>query len=232
MTAEFQPIVSMYDQKIDRYEALARFKNEDGLTIPTQKIIDSAEQHGLVGVITDFIFKLICHFLTKKENLKFSFNFSHQLLNNPDYPEKFYRQCIQHGVNPRNIEIEISEKVTKEQLIRSEPFLKKAKEYGFSISLDDFGAGSLDIDSLGLFNFDTIKIDRSIVDGIGHNQTRRDALQQILKNMQHLNLHIICEGVEKQADLNFLKEYKEIGIQGYIFYYPLTISQLKLLEDF
>ena len=232
MTAEFQPIVNLRDQKIVRYEALARFKNEEGITVSTQKVIDSAERQGSVAVITDFIFKLICHLIVKKTDLKVAFNFSHCLLSDPAYPEKFYHQCLQQGVNPRNIEIEISEKVTKEQLIHGQAFLKKAKEYGFSISLDDFGAGNIEIDSLALFNFDTIKIDRSIVDGIGHDQAKRNALQKILQNILHLNLHVICEGVEKKADLNLLKKYKDIGIQGYIFYYPLTIRQLKLLEDF
>jgi EAL domain-containing protein (putative c-di-GMP-specific phosphodiesterase class I) len=232
MTAAFQPIVNLRDQKINRYEALARFKSDDGLSVSTQNVIDFAERSGSVHIITDFIFKLICSLIAKKNDLKVSFNFSHSLLNNPDYPEKFYRQCLEQGVNPQNIEIEISEKVTKEQLVHGELFLKKAKEYGFSISLDDFGAGNIAVDSLGIFNFDTIKIDRSMVDGIGNDQVKRSALKKILQDILHLNMHVICEGVEKKADLNILKKYKDIGIQGYIFYYPLTINQLKLLEDF
>ena len=232
MTAAFQPIVSLRDQKVDRYEVLVRFKNEDGLSVSTQKVIDHAEQNGSISVITDFIFTLICSLIEKNKDLKVSFNFSHSLLNNNDYPEKFYHQCNQHGINPGNIEIEMSEKVTKEQLEHGQRFLKKAKDYGFAISLDDFGAGNITIDSLAIFNFDTIKIDRSIVDGIGHDRHKRSVLEKILQDILHLNMHIICEGVEKSADLNILKKYKDIGVQGYIFYYPLTLSQLKLLEDF
>lgn len=232
MTAAFQPIVNLRDQTIDRYEALARFKGDNGVSISTQKVIDLAERNGSVHVITDFIFKLICLLIAKKNDLKISFNFSHCLLNNPDYPEKFYHQCLNQGIEPKNIEIEISEKVTKEQLVQGERFLKKAKEYGFSISLDDFGAGNIAVDSLGIFNFDTVKIDRSIVDGIGSDWQKRSALKKILQDIMHLNMNIICEGVEKKADLNILKKYKDIGVQGYIFYYPLTLNQLKLLEDF
>lgn len=232
MTAAFQPIVNLRDQKIERYEALARFKNESGLSIPTQSVIDASESDGSVGEITDFIFKLICSLIAKKPDLKLSFNFSHSLLSDLSYPEKFYHQCLTHNVNPQNIEIEISEKVTEYQLIHSEQFLKKAKSYGFSISLDDFGAGNIQVDGLARFNFDTIKIDRSIVNGIGNDQVKRRYLQTILSKMLHLNLSVICEGVEKKADLNLLKQYKDIGVQGYIFYYPLTINQLRLLEDF
>lgn len=232
MTAAFQPIVSLREQKIDQYEALARFKNEDGTPVPTQKIIDSAEKAGSVNMITDFIFKLICSLIAKKRNLKVSFNFSHSLLNDTNYPEKFYLECACQGVDPKNIEIEISEKVTKDQLIQCERFLKKAKEYGFSISLDDFGAGNIQLESLGLFNFDTIKLDRSIVDGIGHNEVKRRSLHHILTSILRLDVNIICEGVEKKADLNLLKKYNDIGVQGYIFYYPLTIPQLRLMEDF
>lgn len=232
MTAAFQPIVSLHEQRIDQYEALARFKNEEGMPVSTQKIIDSAEKAGTVSTITDFIFKLICSLIAKKRNLKVSFNFSHHLLNDTNYPEKFYLECATQGVDPQNIEIEISEKVTKDQLLHCERFLKKAKEYGFSISLDDFGAGNIKLESLGLFNFDTIKIDRSIVDGIGQNEVKRKSLHNILTSILQLDVNIICEGVEKKADLNLLKKYKNIGVQGYIFYYPLTIKQLKLLEEF
>lgn len=232
MTAAFQPIVSLRDQKIDQYEALARFKNEDGTPVSTQKIIDSAEKAGAISTITDFIFKLICSLIAKKINLKVSFNCSHHLLNDTNYPEKFYLECACQGVNPKNIEIEISEKVTKDQLLQCERFLKKAKEYGFSISLDDFGAGNIQLESLGLFNFDTIKIDRSIVDGIGYDRYKRQRLHTTLTEILKLNVNVICEGVEKMADLNFLKKYKGVGIQGYIFYYPLTIPQLRVMEDF
>jgi EAL domain-containing protein (putative c-di-GMP-specific phosphodiesterase class I) len=232
MTAAFQPIVNLRDQKIERYEALARFKNENGLSIPTQSVIDASESYGSVGEITDFIFKLICILIAKKPDLKLSFNFSHSLLSDLSYPEKFYHQCLAHNVNPQNIEIEISEKVTEYQLMHSEQFLKQAKNYGFSVSLDDFGAGNIQVDGLARFSFDTVKIDRSIVNGIGHDPVKRRFLHTILSKMLHLNLSVICEGVEKKADLNVLKKYKDIGVQGYIFYYPLTINQLKLLEDF
>lgn len=232
MTAAFQPIVNLRDQKIERYEALVRFRNENGLPVPTQSVIDASESFGSVWEITDFIFQLICSLMAKKPELKLSFNFSHSLLSDFSYPEKFYRQCQIYNVNPQNIEIEISEKVTEYQLIHSEHFLKKAKNYGFSVSLDDFGAGNIHVDSLERFGFDTIKIDRSIVDGIGHDHVKWHFLQNILGKIQHLNLNVICEGVEKKADLNLLKKYQDIGVQGYIFYYPLTIQQLKLLEDF
>ena len=232
MTAAFQPIVSLHEQRIDQYEALARFKNEEGMPVSTQKIIDSAEKAGAVSTITDFIFKLICSLIAKKRNLRVSFNFSHHLLNDTHYPEKFYLECATQGVDPKNIEIEISEKVTKDQLLQCERFLKKAKEYGFSISLDDFGAGNIQLESLGLFNFDTIKIDRSIVDGIGYDRYKRQRLHTTLTEILKLNVNVICEGVEKMADLNFLKKYKGVGIQGYIFYYPLTIPQLRVMEDF
>ncbi|YCH50932.1 EAL domain-containing protein [Enterobacter sp. SA197] len=172
----------------------------------------------------------MCSLIAKKQNLKVSFNFSHSLLNDTTYPEKFYLECACQGVNPQNIEIEISEKVTKEQLIQCERFLKEAKEYGFSISLDDFGAGNIQLESLGLFDFDTIKLDRSIVDGIGRNEAKRLSLHTILTTIFRLNVNIICEGVEKKADLNLLKKYKNIGVQGYIFYYPLTLHQFKLME--
>ncbi|WP_252320254.1 MULTISPECIES: EAL domain-containing protein [Symbiopectobacterium] len=87
-------------------------------------------------------------------------------------------------------------------------------------------------DSLSLFNFDTIKIDRSIVNGIGTDPSKLERMQKLLHVLIPLGVNIICEGVEKAADLNKLKRYLPIFIQGYIFYRPLTLNQLNLLENF
>ena len=232
MTTEFQPIIRLSGNKIFRYEALARFFNAEGFLIPTQQIIDEIEQLGAIREVTNFIFDTVCHLIKLKHDLTISFNLSHLLINDGEYLSRLYQQCLLNDVQPQSIEIEISEKITKAQLIESLPFLKQAKEYGFMISLDDFGAGNLQVDSLKLFNFDTIKIDRSIIDGIAEDEKKLSTLQDFIDQLISTDVTIICEGVERSSDLALLNQYSPIGIQGYIFYRPLTFTQLRLLEGF
>lgn len=232
LTAEFQPIIHLPQNKIFRYEALARFYNSEGVLASTQQTIDKIEECKAIDKVTDFMFDVVCQVIKNKSSMTISFNLSHLLFNNSAYLETLYQKCLMHEVNPQNIEIEISEKTTRQQLIDGIPFLNQAKKYGFMISLDDFGAGNLQIDSLSLFDFDTIKIDRSIIDGIGKEETKSQKLKILLNKLIPLGVNIICEGVEKATDLNRLNKYHPIGIQGYIFYRPLTFSQLRLLEGF
>lgn len=232
LTAEFQPIIHLSRNAIFRYEALARFYNEDGLQLSTLEAIKVAESSGAIHEVTDFIFDYICQLLKKKEQLNFSFNLSPVLLNDLDYIKKLQQKCAEQGIATRRIDIEISERVTHPQLVAARPVLEYAKSCGFTVSLDDFGAGNLSRDSLDVFRFDTIKIDRSMIANIGSDADRWSRLQSLMTTLLPLGVNIVCEGVEKQADLAQLKRYNEIAIQGYIFYRPLTFSQLKLLEDF
>ncbi|MGM3162894.1 EAL domain-containing protein [Dickeya undicola] len=232
LKAEYQPIIHLPENRIFRYETLARFYRSNGELLPTQQMIEEIESCGLINEVTDFIFDVVCRVIRFKKTLLISFNFSPYIFNNIEYLDKLHEICVNYGVNPRSIEIEFSEKITLKQFIEGEAFLRKAKEYGFMISLDDFGAGCLKIDNLALFNFDTIKIDRSIVDGIGTDFTKLEKMQNLLHKLIPLGANIIYEGVEKAADLNKLKRYLPIFIQGYIFYRPLTFQQLKLLENF
>ena len=232
LKAEYQPIIHLPENRIFRYEALARFYYSNGELIPTQQMIEEIEACGLIYQITDFIFDVVCRLIKYKKALSISFNLSSLIFNDIEYLDKLHQTCLIYGVNPQNIEIELSEKITQQQLMEGAAFLSKAKRYGFMISLDDFGAGCLKTDSLALFNFDTIKIDRSIVNGIGTDLSKLEKMQKLLHVLIPLGVNIICEGVEKAADLNKLKHYLPIFIQGYIFYRPLTFNQLKLLEDF
>lgn len=232
LTAEFQPIIHLSQNTIFRYEALARFYNEDGLLLSTLDAIKIAEVSGAIYEVTDFIFDYICQLLKQKDTLRFSFNLSPVLLSDLDYIKQLHHRCTEQRIAPQRIDIEIGERVTHPQLIAGLPFLEYAKSCGFTVSLDDFGAGNLTRDSLDVFAFDTIKIDRSMIARIDSDADRWNRLQAMMATLQPLGVNIVCEGVERQADLQQLRRYREIAIQGYIFYRPLTLNQLKLLEDF
>ncbi|WLI75296.1 EAL domain-containing protein [Kosakonia sp. H02] len=232
LIANFQPVIHLSRKNIFRYEALTTFYNEEGSQLSTQEVIEIAEGSGAIYEVTDYIFDYICQLLKKKAQLNFAFNLSPLLLNDLSYIKKLYQKCVEQGIETQRIDIKISERVTHRQLVAGRHCLAYAKSCGFTVSLDDFGAGNLSRDSLDVFRFDTIKIDRSMIADIGSDAGRWSHLQSMMAMLQPLGVNIVCEGVEKKTDLEQLKRYRGIAIQGYIFYRPLTFSQLKLLEDF
>lgn len=232
LKAKFQPVINLSNKKIFRYEALVRFYNNEGQFLSTSETIKAVEDNGKIHEVTDFIFDYICQLLKMKVQLNFSFNLSPLLVNDFDYIKKLNQKCVEMCIEPQRIDIEISERVSLQQLSVSRTCLKYAKSCGFTISLDDFGAGNLSQESLNIFRFDTIKLDRSIVTDIGSDAGRWSQLQSVMATLQPLGVNIVCEGVEKQGDLQQLKRYCEVAVQGYVFYRPLTFSQLKLIEDF
>ena len=105
LTAEFQPIIHLSRNTIFRYEALARFYNEDGLLLSTLEAIKVAETSGAIHQVTDFIFDYICQLLKKKAQLNFSFNLSPVLLNDLDYIKTLHQKCVEQGIDPQRIDI-------------------------------------------------------------------------------------------------------------------------------
>ena len=182
--------------------------------------------------IIDFLFDTVCELLQMKEGIAVSFKLPVQLMNDMDYLARLYQQCERHNVQPQRIEIEIGEQLTHAQLIHRKAFLQQARAYGFMLSLDDFGARNESADSLRLFHFDTIKITRSLIEGIAASPAKLSMLHNLIDRVIPAGTHVICEGVERSSDLALLSRYNHIGIEGYIFSRPLTFSQLKLLEGF
>lgn len=231
VTAEFQPVLHLSGKTIFRYEVLAKIINAEDDSLLTEHAIDIIEQPGAINAITDFLFDTVCELLKMKEGITISFNLPPQLMND-DYLAGLYQQCVRHGVQPQRIEIEISERLTRAQLISSQAFLQQARAYGFMLSLDDFGAGNLPADGLQLFHFDTIKIDRSLIAGIAASPAKQSTLHNLIDKVIPAGTHVICEGVERSSDLALLSRYNHIGIEGYMFSRSLTFNQLKLLEGF
>ncbi|WP_280514729.1 EAL domain-containing protein [Candidatus Symbiopectobacterium sp. 'North America'] len=127
LKAEYQPIIHLPENRIFRYETLARFYTSNGELIPTQSMIEEIEACGLINQVTDFIFDLICRLIYCKKTLSISFNLSPLIFNNIEYLDKLYQICLLYDVNPSSIEIELSEKITQKQLMEGVTFFKQSE---------------------------------------------------------------------------------------------------------
>ncbi|WP_342320897.1 EAL domain-containing protein [Kosakonia sp. BYX6] len=231
MTAEFRPIADFSGKNISRYHAAARFINADNFLDSPEPLIDLCEETEFSNNVADFLFDTICNLLKKKEQLTLAFSLPYQRLNDMDYLTTLYHQCLQNDIQPQHIEIAISEKFSGDKLINSQPFLNKAKEYGFILSLDNFGIGDLQINGLHSLPFDSIKIDRAIIHGISTDKMKQSTLQRLISDVIPTGIEVICDGAERTSDLALLKRF-HADIKGYMLRRPLTCAQLQLLEDF
>jgi EAL domain-containing protein (putative c-di-GMP-specific phosphodiesterase class I) len=107
--------------------------------------------------------------------------------------------------------------------------MQKLRALGFKIAIDDFGTGQASLNYLRLFPANTIKIDRSFVQDVDHDYTKSIIAKSMIKMAQDLNLKIIAEGVETEAELTFLRENQCDAIQGCVFSMGLTSSEFENL---
>lgn len=229
MSLEFRPVIHFPDNKILRYEAIAKFFNIEGFQTPTQQTFYQLEQHGLTDTALDFLFTTVCDLLSKKESLALALNLSLLLINDRQRLDMLYKKCQQNGVQPRRIEL--CGQFSESQLQTSLTFLEQAKEYGFLTALDDVGSGGLPERSLQLFRFDTIRLAWASLERIAMDTVNFYRLQKVIGSFIAAGTCVICAGVKQTADLPLLNKYHHIGMQGYLFHRTLTFSQLQLLED-
>lgn len=223
VSAAFQPVYSLRSQKIYKYESLGRLENIAGDSIAATDIIESAVNKRAIKQVTEIIFNLTCTLLIRKSDLRASFHFPKSLLGDADFLAKMHTRCEILGISPAQIEIALSDNVTAAQLIVNLNFLLQARHYGFKIALDDITMGELSVEALALFGFDSIKIDKEIINEAGK-------CHSLIESCRHSGAEIICEGRNKEFNLASLSEYNDMGFQGFVYSRPLSMSQVRLLE--
>jgi EAL domain-containing protein (putative c-di-GMP-specific phosphodiesterase class I) len=130
------------------------------------------------------------------------------------------------GVNPKHVELEITESLIMENADQSIAIMKRLKEMGFALAIDDFGTGYSSLSYLKKFPIDSLKIDQAFVRNLEHDTDDKNIVAAIIDLAQHLNLKTIAEGVETEGQWQLLKEMKCDYIQGYYFSKPNRAEHL------
>ncbi|MCG8708292.1 EAL domain-containing protein [Brenneria sp. 4F2] len=222
----YQPVINRHSGMIYKLEALSRFFDSQGKPIPVLDVISELEKTGNIKAATYFVMDSVIDFLAKANNHKISLNLSHFLLGDYEIIDYLTNKCLEHSLCSRKIEIEINENISPVDLITHFDFLNHIKNRGFKIALDDFGLGILQEKDLKNHNFDTIKIDRGIVSGIGKSRVKHDRFLKILFFFLDSGAEVICEGIENVEDLKMIPCCEKIGIQGFVFSGPLSAQDV------
>lgn len=232
----YQPKFNSHTGKIVGSEALIRWRADDGSLISPGRFIPLFEKNGNIIRLDEYVFREVCRQQKEwqKEGIQIlpvSVNISRFSLYYSNVVEKYERIINYYDVDHKYVQIEITESAIIENAVIVE-LIQKFHDAGFDILLDDFGSGYSSLASLNQMPFDTIKLDKSLVDYVG-NENGEKLLKFIVQLVQSLGMKITAEGVEYKEQLDFLENLNCDDIQGFYFSKPLMLADFsaKLTEN-
>jgi diguanylate cyclase (GGDEF)-like protein/PAS domain S-box-containing protein len=232
----YQPKVELDDNRINSAEALVRWQHPTmGLLFP-KDFIPLAEESGLISAISEWVLERSCrqaaNWLKQGREVKVSVNLSAHQLRKGDLVETVDRVLGLTNLPPSLLELELTESLIMEDLDKNIEILSSLRRRGIGLSLDDFGTGYSSLSYLKRFPVDTLKIDRSFVEEL-HSNPDDAAITRAIIDMAHsLNMRVVAEGVEEQAQSDVLADMGCDAIQGWLISKAISETDfLSLLQD-
>ena len=218
----YQPQFDIKTGDLRGFEALMRWHDKELGDIGPAIFIPLAEETGMILEIGDWV--LNAAFCTLKNwQQKYSFkgimsiNISPMQLKQPNFIENIRNLLIKYNLNPDTVEIEITEGIMIENMNEAIEKLNSLKNIGLRISLDDFGTGYSSLSYLQVLPLNTLKIDKSFITGITEkNGIQANITNSIITMVTKMGLQTIAEGVEKNEQLQILKEFNCHIVQGFL----------------
>lgn len=226
----FQPQFSLSDNTITGCEALVRWNSPTRGRVNPGEFIPIAEENGMILELDEWVINKACDTLVlwKKQGItcKMSFNISSRFFNEAD-PVKMISDAIHRsGVDPRQLELEITEGAIMSDLDISRRKLDELQSLGIDIAIDDFGTGYSSLAYLKELNIDTLKIDGKFVDDLVGDSDSQAIIRSIINLAKLLDMKIVAECVETLDQVSYLKEQECDVIQGYLVSKPLESEGL------
>ncbi|MEP6903206.1 MAG: EAL domain-containing protein [Actinomycetota bacterium] len=230
----YQPIYSLITEKVEGFEALARWNHATLGDVQPAKFIPLAEEIGLIDALGEHILRKACSQMhSLKESmpdstlLALSVNLSCKQFSNPNLVAKIKRVLEDTQFPANKLKLEITESVFFEHQENAVEMLNQLREIGIEINIDDFGTGYSNLNYLMKLPISTLKIDRSFISPIKSNGGNTEIVRTIVMLARNLGMKVIAEGVETQAQLDELKKLNCEGAQGYFFAAPMSFEKVR-----
>jgi PAS domain S-box-containing protein len=232
----YQPIVALDTEQIVGFEALTRWQRPQGMVMPND-FIPVANETGIILSINRQLLHEACLQLLSWQNLfpsnpplSLSVNISPKQFAQADLASQIGQVLRENGMDPRCIDLEITETIAMADAQKSVDVLSELKALGVGLDIDDFGTGYSSLSRLQAFRVDTLKIDRVFVSRMDGDSETLEIVRLIIMLAHHLGLKVVAEGVETRAQLDLLKDLGCERAQGYLFSKPVDQAAiLKLL---
>jgi diguanylate cyclase (GGDEF)-like protein len=217
----YQPIVERDALKIAGFEALLRWSNPDLGTIGPAVFVPIAEETNLIHELGDWVLHQALAALDEWPGQYVSVNFSPRQFRRHNFVGHVVACVEQAGVAPSRLQIEITETAIFDDAERAAETLARLRAFGFRIALDDFGTGYSSLCNIRKFALDSLKIDRSFIDGMGRERESAAIVHSIIHLGRALGLGVVAEGVETEAQVQALRIAGATHLQGHSLSYPV-----------
>ncbi|CCQ09951.1 diguanylate cyclase/phosphodiesterase (GGDEF & EAL domains) with PAS/PAC sensor(s) [Pseudoalteromonas luteoviolacea B = ATCC 29581] len=222
----YQPKYHGNTYQLSGFEALARWPQSDGSSIPPNEFIPLAERNGAIVKLTEHLLELVFHRVKRWRELKYEFgrvavNISALHFQNKKLIDTLSSLLKSYSIPSSCIELEITESAMMENQELALQQMNSIKSLGFTIALDDFGTGHSSLGQLKNFPIDVVKIDRSFIKDIVFDEQDRNITSTIIRLTKYLNMEVVAEGVETEEQAYLLNVLGCTTLQGYYFSKPL-----------
>ncbi|SHM84367.1 bifunctional diguanylate cyclase/phosphodiesterase [Halanaerobium congolense] len=222
----YQPKINLRTNEIEAFEALIRWHHPEKGFLTPDRFISIVEQSSLIESLTNWVIKEAAADLNiykekiKASQINLAINISARNLQQPEFTDNLIKVLRQEGVDPCQLRLEITETELMLDIKENIKKLKRLKDHGIQIYLDDFGKGYSSLKYLKELPVDFIKIDGYFIRSISIEESAENIIYSIINMAHALDLKVVAEGVENQIQLDFLNDLGCDFAQGYYFARP------------
>lgn len=230
-----QPKVNIADGKIIGGEALVRWRYKDNSMVAPGEFIPVVERNGLIIDVDIYVWTRVFSFIGRrlaegKRVEPISINISRLHVFDTTFKDTIINLSRKYNVPPKYVPLELTESGFAENQDVMYENMDELRNYGFTISMDDFGIGYSTMTMLKNQPVDEIKIDKGFIDDI-ENPKSKSILRHTVQMLKELDFDIIVEGVENEVQRDFLLECGCTNAQGYLYYKPMSVDKFEELLD-
>lgn len=224
----YQPKVNIVTQRVSGAEAMAIWQGGDDAILPNE-FIPVLEKEGRICELNFYVLDEVCAFIRREADaghtpVRVTVNFSHRNLDDDKLAENIYGIVQKHGIDPAYVEIELSESEDYHEYMIISKLEEKLRSYGIGFSIKDFGNGFSSLNTLKKASFDMLNIDMSFVPMDGdYPEKEKDLVmyRHIVQMANELGMGTIAKGVEKERQLQCMKEADCDMVRGYVYENPM-----------
>ncbi len=222
----YQPKLNLKTGKIDKVEALIRWKHPKLGFISPEIFISYAEQTGIIFDLTawviDTVLKQLSEWQQKGLYIDAAINISAQDISHPDFQMNLKKSTAKYQISPEYITLEVTERDLMQDEVQAIALLIELKEKGYTISVDDYGIGQSSLAKLKQLPVDELKIDKSFIMQLNSSESDQIIVGSTISLGHRLGLSVVAEGLENNESLDILKAMGCDHIQGYFLSRPMT----------
>ena len=231
LSLAYQPIFDAETRVIIGVEALVRWDRPNLGPLPPAVFVPIAEQTGLIDELGGWTIRQACLDALMWPGVRLSVNVSPAQFRDPNFETQVAKILRDTGFPPERLELEVTESYFIANSEQARRAIDTIRSLGISVSLDDFGSGYSSIGYLRSFNFDKLKLDRSLIVGLGNDERVQRMVEATIALAEALDLDVTAEGVETDEEAALLLSARCVAFQGFFFAKPSSAAAITGMLD-